>query len=137
MHTLFSTIWMEALAAAWNADDKMLHNLTENGFDAEIGFGFIGADRPIGYLKISGGAVVLAGLYGHQTLDWDLRASPENWRLWLTEGFGLKRLGFTTATGKLRFVTGNYRQMVRNPSLARPFLRVFELMAAVDTDWPD
>ena len=135
MQPLFSAAWMEALAAAWNADGKMLENLTENSFDAEIGFGFIGDDRPTGYLKISGGAVVVAGLHGHQTLDWDLRASRENWQLWLTEGFGLKRLGFTTTTGKLRFVKGNYRQMIRNPSMARPFLRVFELMGEVDTDW--
>jgi len=135
MHTLFSAAWMEALAATWNADEKMLNNLIESGFNAEIGFGFIADERAMGYLKINNGAVVFAGLCGQQTLEWDLRASPENWQLWLTEGFGLKRLGFTTATGKLRFVRGNYRQMIRNPSLARPFLRVFELMGEVETAW--
>ena len=135
MYPLFSAAWMEALATAWNTDGQMLENLIESNFDAEIGFGFIDDDRPIGYLKISSGAVVVAGLHGHQTLDWDLRASHENWRLWLTEGFGPNRLGFTTATGKLRFVKGNFRQIVRNPSMARPFLRVFELMGSLDTDW--
>jgi len=135
MHPLFSAAWMETLAAAWNTDGKMLDNLMENGFDAEIGFGFTDHQRPSGYLKISGGAVTVAGLHGHQSLDWDLRASEENWQLWLTQGFGLNRLGFATATGKLRFVKGNYRQMIRNPSMARPFLRVFELMGEIDTDW--
>lgn len=135
MSPLFSPDWMTALASAWNGDHQMLENLTEAGFDAIICFGYIGGLQPLGYLEIHNGAVVNAGGYNGQQPDWDLRASRENWQLWLTEGFGLKRLGFSTATGRLRFIAGNYRQMIRNPALARPFLRVFELMSEVETRW--
>lgn len=135
MTAVFSAPWMNDLASAWNGDPKMVDDLRRVGFDAGIAFGFIGEDRPRGFMEVRQGQVLKAGAYIGQELDWDLRAKPEDWRLWLTEGFGLKRLGFTTATGRLRFVTGNYRQMVRNPALARPFLHIFELMADIETDW--
>lgn len=135
MPRVFSAPWMKSLADAWNGDGKMVDDLTKVGFDGNIGFGYIDGERPRGFLEVRQGKVVNAGDYIAQELDWDLRAKPEDWQLWMTEGFGLARLGFTTATGRLRFVAGNYRQMVRNPALARPFLRIFELMAAIETDW--
>ena len=135
MPRVFSAPWMKSLSDTWNSDSKMVENLSKVGFDANIGFGYIDGDRPRGFLEVRQGKVVNAGDYIAQSLDWDLRAKPEDWRLWMTEGFGLTRLGFTTATGRLRFVEGNYRQMVRNPALARPFLRIFELMAEIETEW--
>ena len=99
MATLFSEPWMQALADAWNADQAMRADLGEHAFDACIGFGYKDQPRAAGYLEVRSGRVVHAGAYSGQALDWDLRAAQDDWRLWLTEGFGLKRLGFTTATG--------------------------------------
>jgi len=62
-----------------------------------------------------------------------LRASPENWQLWLKEGFGLSRFGPAVAMKKLQFAVGNYRQMIRNSSLSHPSLEHFELMRKIST----
>jgi hypothetical protein len=64
-----------------------------------------------------------------------LRASPVNWQLWLKEGFGLTRHGPAVAIKKLQFAVGNYRQMIRNPSLSHAFLQHFELMRRIATSY--
>jgi hypothetical protein len=53
--------------------------------------------------------------------------------LWLKGGFGLSRLGPAVAMKKLQFAVGNYRQMIRKPSLSHPFLQHFELMRKIST----
>jgi hypothetical protein len=63
-----------------------------------------------------------------------LRASLDSWKEWIEKGFGLTRLGVAVATGKLKFLTGDYRRMLHTPSMAGPFLRSFELMQEVKTE---
>jgi hypothetical protein len=36
------------------------------------------------------------------------------------------------ATGKLKFVVGDYRRMIATPSMAGPFLRSFEVMGKTE-----
>ena len=64
-------------------------------------------------------------------LDWDLRASPEDWAAWIESGFGLNKLGPAIATNALHFARGNYRQMIQNLSLSQPFLQHFHLMKSI------
>lgn len=64
-------------------------------------------------------------------LDWDLRATQESWNEWISEGFGLNKLGPAVATQKLEFAKGNYRQMIKNLSLSQPFLEHFQLMHTI------
>lgn len=84
-------------------------------------------------ITIISGKVTNGSAYAGESLDWDLRASRENWQLWLKEGFGLSRLGPVVAMKKLQFAVGNYRQMIRNPSLSHPFLQHFLLMRKIST----
>ena len=84
-------------------------------------------------ITIISGKVTNGSAYAGESLDWHLRASPENWQLWLKEGFGLSRLVPAIVTKKLQFTMGNYRQMIRNPSLSHPFLQHFELMRKIST----
>lgn len=131
MGELFSETWMRQLQQKWNAATDIVEPLQKADFSARIGYGFKGEDTPRGILVIEHGRVIGAGNFDGGSLDWDLRATPEKWAGWLQEGFGLTKLGPAVATGALQFVTGNYRQMIRNPALSNPFLHHFDLMREV------
>jgi hypothetical protein len=133
MSQLFSDTWMNNLKEEWNRDPEVYGPLEKANFSANIAYGFKGEDKPRGVISVVGGRISSAGAFTDQPLDWDLRASPENWKLWLEEGFGLSKLGPAVAMKKLQFATGNYRQMIRNPSLSHPFLLHFELMRKIPT----
>lgn len=135
MAKLFCHEWMQQLAAQWNSDTEMLDSLASAGFNASIGFGYNDAGPPRGVVEVVAGRIEYAGDYSDQELDWDLRAALQDWRDWIEHGFGLDKLGVAIANGRLGFRRGDYRRMIRTPALARPFLRHFELMAKLDTDY--
>lgn len=135
MDKLFSNSWMQSFADAWNDDTEMTASLGTEKFSAVIGFGCKGDESPVGIVDVSNGEVIYAGDYSGQELDWDLRADVDAWKEWLTEGFGFDKLGVSVASGKLQFTKGDYRQMIRNPNIAKPFLRHFELMKGLDTEF--
>ncbi|WP_126456474.1 SCP-2 sterol transfer family protein [Sulfuriflexus mobilis] len=135
MAKLFSDEWMKSFAKLWNADRDMVENLSEAGFSSSIGFGCVGDKKPVGIVEVKEGRVVYAGEFQGQALDWDLRAEVDAWKEWLTEGFGFDKLGVSISTGKLSFVAGDYRQMIRYPNMAKPFLRHFELMGKLKTEF--
>jgi len=135
MAKIFSDSWMQAFAKLWNEDKEMIEKLSEANFTSTIGFGCTGDDTPVGIVEVKNGEIVYAGEFRSQTLDWDMRADIEAWKEWLTDGFGFNKLGVSVSTGKLQFTVGDYRQMIRNPNMAGPFLRHFELMAKLDTEF--
>lgn len=135
MARLFSDEWMKSFAKQWNADSEMIKNLSEAGFSSTIGFGCSGDTQPVGVVEVRDGEVIYAGEFHGQALDWDMRADVEAWKEWLTEGFGFDKLGVSIATGRLSFVEGDYRQMIRHPNMAKPFLRHFELMGNLKTEF--
>ena len=131
MSELFTDAWMKQLQEKWNASTDITTPLATAAFSARIAYGFKGEDSARGMLVIESGKVSQAGTYDGSQLDWDLRATPEKWESWINDGFGITKLGPAVATGALQFVTGNYRQMIRNPSLANPFLSHFNLMKEI------
>lgn len=131
MHELFSEGWMGQLMRLWNAEQEIVAPLQKAGFSSRIAYGFKGEAQPRGMLVIENGVVKQAGGYDGSNLDWDLRASPENWKSWIEHGFGLTKLGPAVATKALEFSQGNYRQMIRNPTLSHPFLQHFRLMCSI------
>jgi hypothetical protein len=133
MAELFTTEWIVDFSKLWNTDEEMDNYFFTIGFDSIIGYGFIGEDKPRAVLMIEEGKVISAGRYRNQELNWDLRASKESWLEWVNEGFGVLKLGTVVASGKLQFLAGDYHRMIRNPSLAKAFLRHFELMGRVKT----
>lgn len=138
MNPLFSEAWMAALKEKWNNSPQVYEPLKTAGFTARIGYGFKGEPRARGMISIVHGMVLQAGAMDDGELDWDLRASPENWTLWIENGFGLTKLGPAIATNSLEFIKGNYRQMIQNPSLSQPFLQHFQLMSSLkNTDGSD
>jgi len=135
MARLFSHEWMQDFSTAWNADKDMTDNLHAEKFTSKIGFGYKGDDAPTGIVDVSNGVVFYAGDYQGQELDWDIRADVEAWKEWLTDGFGFDKLGVAVSSGKLQFTVGDYRKMIRNPNMAKPFLRHFELMKDLNTEF--
>jgi hypothetical protein len=133
MSELFSESWIKSLGKAWNNDPNIIEALNKAGFTATIAYGFIGDVHPKCLLHINNGHVTNASTYHNEITDWDLRAHPQNWEKWIFEGFGLIKLGPAVATNTLQFAQGDYRQMIRNPLLSRPFLRHFTLMTQLNT----
>jgi len=135
MAQLFSAEWMEALGQLWNKDEKMLKNLENVHFDSVVGYGYKDESKPRGVLVVREGKVVHGGAYTDQALNWDLRADIGSWENWLKKGFGLARLGSAVTSGELKFLTGDYRQMVKNVKLSVPFLRHLDLMQQIKTEF--
>lgn len=65
-------------------------------------------------------------------LNWDLRAAPQAWKEWFTSGIGMLGLGMACARGALDFQEGDYSSMLKNPSMAGPFVKSFEAMGRAD-----
>ncbi|GMR20737.1 MAG: hypothetical protein BMS9Abin36_1333 [Gammaproteobacteria bacterium] len=124
-----------SFARIWNSDKEIRGNLAKAGFTATIVYGYQDEDRPRGVLIVENGKVTVAGEYTSQKPNWDLRADLEHWQRWIMGGFGLVNLGTAAATGQLKFIEGDYRQMVRDARLASPFLKHFELMTKVKTEF--
>ncbi len=135
MSDFLSNDWIQQLATAWNADPTIVDSLAKASFTSIVAYGILNEDKPRCYIAIENGVIVYAGLYTQQKLDWDLRASLEHWQHWLEEGFGLGNMGPAVALGRLKFIKGDYRGMIRNPKLAVPFLHHFDLMSEIPTEF--
>ncbi len=128
MAELFSDEWMKSFMEAWNGEPELADELEKIGFGSVIAYGFDGEDQPRGVIEVHNGVVVSAGPYAGQTLNWDLRASKENWETWLNKGISMMSLGMAYTTRKLKFKVGDYKAMIKDPRMAGPFIKSFEVM---------
>jgi len=128
----FTQAWVEGFAQKWNADTEMVKPLAEADFSGVIAFGYPGQETPSVLLDVVSGKVARAGLVNKVAqlpdIDWDLRALPEQWLMWRSKPLTLSGLGVAVQNGQLIFKAGDYRKMIRTPSLANPFLRFFILL---------
>jgi putative sterol carrier protein len=131
MAELFSDEWMKKFAEEWNKEPELADALAAIGFDSNIGYGLAGEDAPRGVLAIKGGKVESAGAYNGEELNWDLRASQDNWEKWMSKGIGMAGLGMAYTSGKLKFAKGDYGAMIKNPKMAKPFIKSFGVMGQV------
>ena len=131
MAALFSQDWMMEFGTAWNGDPDLGPALAKINFNSAIGYGFIGDDAPRGFIDVENGMVTVAGEYGGQDLNWDLRASPADWEKWCSKGLGMVGLGMAYTRGKLKFVVGDYGAMIKNPAMAGPFIKSFTVMGSI------
>lgn len=128
MAELFSEEWMKSFMTKWNADPDLADALGKIGFNSIIGYGFDGESNPRGVLNVNNGQATDAGPYTGQTLNWDLRASPEHWGKWLRDPPGMVGLGMAYTSRKLKFKVGDYTAMVKDPRMAGPFIKSFSVM---------
>ena len=130
MPALFSDDFMVDFGNAWN-DDDLCEALAKIGFNSVIGYGFESEDQPRGFLKVENGYVTAAGAYAGEPLSWDLRAKPTDWEKWCQSGVSMIGLGLAYTSGKLKFKTGDYGAMIKNPAMAGPFIKSFTVMGRV------
>lgn len=131
MSELFSADWMQAYKDAWNNEPELADALAKIGFSSTIAYGFEGEDDPRGVLVVENGKAVSGGAYTGQDLSWDLRAKKETWEKWLEKGINMMSLGSAYMTGKLKFKTGDYKAMAKDPRMAAPFIKSFSVMGRV------
>ena len=131
MADLFSDAWMKSFADEWNKEPELSDALAKIAFCSKIAYGFIGDEKPIGFIAIENGKAVSSGAYDESEMNWDLRATPESWNKWMTKGIGMAGLGMAYVGGKLKFKKGDYSAMIKDPRMANPFIKSFSVMGRV------
>ncbi|NPA61045.1 MAG: SCP-2 sterol transfer family protein [Epsilonproteobacteria bacterium] len=131
MAELFSEEWINRLKDLWNEHPEVSGKLAEINFNATIACGFKDDENPACVFVVENGKAVSAGLYSGEELDWDMRASQKDWEKWASKPLTMTSIGLAVATGKLKFVKGDFGAMIKNPSMAGPFVKSFALMAQI------
>lgn len=129
MPELFSSDWIKKYQQIWNNDDAITGDLGKVGFSSVVAFGVDGEDEPRCVLKIEKGQIVEAGPPTGDAINWDLRASMEDWVKLLAKPPGLMKLGLAYTSRKLKFKKGDYAAMIKDPSLSNAFVKCFALMS--------
>ena len=122
---------MTKFQEAWNKEPELADELAKIGFNSTIGYGFDSDSEPLGVLTVENGKAVAAGAYHGEPLNWDLRASEDNWHKWQIKPPGMMALGMAYTTGKLKFKKGDYAAMIKDPRMAGPFIKSFAIMGQV------
>ena len=122
---------MNKFASAWNTEPALAAELAKIGFNTSLAYGFLNEDNPRGMLVIENGYAKEGMAYTGQTVNWDLRASQEDWTKWGKKPPGLMGLGMAYTSRKLRFKVGDYGAMIKDPRMAGPFIKSFEVMGRV------
>jgi sulfur carrier protein ThiS len=131
MADLFSDAWMKALMTEWNNEPELADALAQINFNSSIAYGIDGEDKPRGIIVIENGKAVSASAYNGETMNWDLRASADNWGKWMEKGIGMMGLGMAYTSRKLKFQVGDYMAMIKDPRMATPFVKSFTVMGRV------
>ncbi|MBF0583812.1 MAG: SCP-2 sterol transfer family protein [Magnetococcales bacterium] len=131
MAELFSAEWMNRFQEEWNKEPDLTDALGKIHFNSTIAYGFEGEATPRGVLVVEEGKVVKSGAFSNESLNWDLRASQENWEKWIAKGIGMMGLGMAYTTRKLKFEVGDYGAMISDPRMAAPFIKTFAVMGKV------
>jgi len=134
MAELFSDKWMKGFMDEWNKEPELAETLAKINFSSTICYGFKGEDDPRGVLVVEKGQCTSAGSWRDETPSWDLRADKDNWVKWLDKGLGMAGLGTAYMSGKLKFKTGDYKSMIKDPRMAGPFIKSFTVMGRVKKD---
>ncbi|MCK5727069.1 MAG: SCP-2 sterol transfer family protein [Thiotrichaceae bacterium] len=133
MSEMFSEEWMTEFKTGWNNEPGIKDALAEIGFSSNIAFGIKGDSAALGVIVVKNGECTYAGALDGQDLDWDIRADKKNWLKWANKGIGMAGLGMAYASGKMKFVTGDYGSMMKSPKMAGPFIKCFGLMKSIES----
>ncbi len=133
MSELFSMPWMKVYQAIWNENSELSQSLAKIDFSTIVAYGMLKEAQPRSIMEVKSGQIIRVTPFEQQILlQWDIRSDEKYWQQWFANPPGMMTLGMAVATGKLRFVLGNYEQMLKNPTLAGAFMRMFAIMAQVE-----
>ena len=131
MAGMFDQEWLNGFSTRWNSTPEMTGPLGQAKFNSTIGFGYKDSEHPCVKFQVADGKIVSTSLVqpGDTTdYNWDLRATPEQWEAWRKEPLTIMSLGPAVAQGKIQFKAGDYRAMIRQMQLAKPFLHFFTIL---------
>ncbi|RDH84636.1 MAG: SCP-2 sterol transfer family protein [endosymbiont of Galathealinum brachiosum] len=128
MPELFTNDWATNYKELWNSNDGIAKELGQSNFNSVVAFGIEGEDDPRVVLTISNGQIITAGTPNGELINWDLRASNENWMALVAKPPGLMKLGLAYTSRKLKFKKGDYAVMIKDPRLSTAFVKCFALM---------
>ena len=131
MAELFSDEWINALKDEWNNEPEVSDALAKIDFSSVITCGYKNEEQPRCVFVVENGVATRAGLYNGETPDWDMRADEKNWDKWMEKPLNMASMGLAFTTGKLKFNTGDFKAMFKNPSMAVPFVKSFGLMTKI------
>lgn len=127
---MFDQEWLNGFAERWNKAQEMTGPLEQAKFNSIIGFGYKDEEHPRVTFHVSNGKVTHTTIARSTEVvyDWDLRAAPEKWEAWRQNPLTIMSLGVAVSQGAIQFKTGDYRGMIRQMHLAKPFLHFFTLL---------
>jgi len=128
MAELFSDDWANNYKQIWNSSEGIAQELGQSNFNSVVAFGVDGEDAPRVVLNISDGQIISAGSFHGEPLNWDLRASLDEWVSLVAKPPGLMKLGLAYTSRKLKFKQGDYSVMIKDPRLSTAFVKCFALM---------
>lgn len=131
MAELFSDTWINDLKDAWNNEPEVSDALAKIDFSSVITCGFKDEDTPRCVFVVENGKAISAGLYNGELADWDMRAAEKHWNAWADKPLNMATMGLAFTTGKLKFPIGDFKAMLKNPSMAVPFVKSFALMSQI------
>jgi hypothetical protein len=131
MADLFSEEWMTRFQEEWNKEPDLADALAKINFTSTIAYGIEGEENPRGVLVVENGKAVKGAAFGGEELSWDLRASEDSWNKWIAKGLGMMGLGMAYTSRKLKFKVGDYGAMIKDPRMAKPFIKSFSVMGRV------
>lgn len=128
MSEIFSQQWLDRYKEEWNKEPELAGALSKIDFSSTIAYGYDGEDKPRGVIKVEKGHIVAAGPYSGEPVNWDLRAAPDAWQEWVKKDIGMVGLAAAYTGRKLKFSTGDYAAMIKDPRMAAPFIKSFSIM---------
>ncbi len=128
MPELFSEDWATKYKDIWNSSEGIASELGQSNFNSVVAFGVDGEESPRVVLTISNGQIISAGSPRGELLNWDLRASVDEWLALVAKPPGLMKLGLAYTSRKLKFKKGDYAVMIKDPRLSTAFVKCFALM---------
>jgi hypothetical protein len=134
MLRLFDDAWMRKFKDEWNKDPYLASHLKQINFSSTIAYGFPDEESPRACIVVENGYITKAEKYKDQQLNWDLRAKENHWKEWLSREVGTTGIGLAYSTGKLKFIEGDYKAMIRNPKMSSPFIKSFSAMSRVQLE---
>jgi len=127
VHAFLTPEWTGDYRDVWNANARLREGLRE--FSATIKYFVEGAEHDAVELVVEHGEATGAGPAGRASYDFELWASPENWRRLATGDLGPRA---AMLTKRLKF-KGSMVVATRNMGGFEESLRT---MAGVPTSWP-
>jgi len=126
MPKFLSEEWIKQYAEEWNKNENLKEGLKK--FSATIKYYIEGVEQPPVYIKVEKGEVKEAGLAPEMKYDFEMWATPEDWKTLATGRMGPKA---AMLTKRLKFKGS----MITAMKYMSAFEESLRMMSKIPTDW--